>query len=126
MLINRTTQRRLAELLNKTRRREQQRGEGAADVQYAARVVRVRKVGGNAGGPSGGTNCTFTYNFWYKGSTGTASPLNSSPQQPLRARIPRAEYEPPADDTEGLAYFDASGWHLLEVYLEKLKSEECE
>ncbi len=124
MFVGKNTARQIKSLLNQSRRREQSRGLAVSDVQYAPRIVRVRKVGGAAG--SATTNCTFTYDFWYKGSTGTSDPLNSAPQQPTRPRYPNCQYSPPPDDSEGLAYFDESGWHLLDVYQEFPLSEECE
>jgi hypothetical protein len=69
-------------------------------------LVQVRKVGGAAGGY--GSTCSFTYDVYDLDGASLGSALS-----PRQRRIPNVAYDYAADDTYGLAGYDADGELLL-------------
>lgn len=87
--------------------------------------VKVVKDGGVAGSPT--TTCTFTYTLKdLAGTTIKKNPAgdNATSMTPLRPRYANCEYDQPADDSYGKAFFDASGnLQLYECVQEKPKGD---
>ena len=81
-------------------------------------AVKVAKDGGSAGGPA--EDCSFTYTV--KDLAGVTLAEEQTPQRP---RFPHTEYNPPADDSPGVAYYDENGdLQLLEAVEEVPKTDE--